>query len=586
MNQDLEKMKPTIYPQNEVFCLTPESKLEKWTKLIHKMALDGYKVKLYSDIESTGFAYWKRGRSIFDAVIDEVPLRKDAEKFYVEISAIVDDNFINLEHPMCTKNNFDLKNPTSFACFILGKELIENRGYDLSEINDAISNHSIEMSFYDSLAKTQFAGLLNELKTNAKLKIKNMITKAYRELEKEAIALSGKVDRMIEYAFVSCYENKDGEVFLLKDDEGDLVYFHEFVYPNIDGKLKDNQIIENMPLIPYIIHKTNFGFLKGEENHPFLNIKLPKSAPTAEPVLKFLIDLFNYKGDEKEKEIISENVMMFFHNGNGFDVPFIDAEIDKFFEEQKLRDFVQTYDTLKVAKAMIPSDVQKFIAACQYNKNFGGDESKKAIESIAIQPTSKSLDNIKRLASFLIDFDPNRPKKIYENAQEFFFNAFKNYFESIEKDWKQFENMLEYSISKNPDLSLIKGFPKPKKGEDEYLDKFNRYGKYLEGRKEYVQALNKVKVHENIFNNLNNIKQNIENNEFLKDALYRLNNVDRSAHGARVDSQLFMDAFIVLENAFYLKPKMSNKPRSIKVDDLKISDDLMNKLKELKEGAK
>ena len=89
----------------------------------------------------------------------------------------------------------------------------------------------------------------------------------------------------------------------------------------------------------------------------------------------------------------------------------------KFFEDKKLRDYVQTYDTLKIAKAMIPSDVQKFIASCQYNKNFGGDEAIKLIESEAILPTSKTLDNVRRLASFLVKFDPMKPKKIYEKSQ-------------------------------------------------------------------------------------------------------------------------------------------------------------------------
>ena len=587
MNQDLEMMKPKIYPENKTFCLTPESKLEKWVEIIHKKALEGYKVKLYSDIESTGFAYWSRGRAIFDENIDEVPLRKDAEKFFLEIEAITNEDFIfDVTHPLCSTKNFSMKTPTPFALFALGKTVFLKNGVDWERINNYIKDYSNDSAFYKSLLETEFNYLLQQLSINAKGEIKSLIGKAYRELKKEAIELSSKVDRMIEYAFVTCYENKDGEVFLLKDDDGELIYFHEFVYPNEDKAVKDNQVIQKMPLIPYIIHKTDFDFLKGELEHPFLKIKLDKPAPTSEPVLKALIDMFDYKGTDEEKEMISENIMMFFHNGNGFDVPFIDAEIHKFFENKKLRDYIQTYDTLKIAKAIIPSDVQKFIAACQYNKNFGGDESKKLIESEAIMPTSKSLDNVKRLASYLINFDPMRPKNIYKKAQSHFFELFKKYFDSQNIDWKKFENMLEYSNNNNPDLSLIKGFPKPKKTETEFAGYLDRYAKYLEGRKEYLQSLNKVKKFENIYENINNIKQNIENNQFLRDALYRLNNVDRSAHGARVDSQLFMDTFIVLENALYLKPKMSEKTREIKKDDIRIPQDIMDKLNELKQGAK
>jgi len=586
MNKDLEMMKPRVFPENEIFCLTPESKIEKWIKIIQAKALDGYKVKLYSDIESTGFAYWSRGRAIFDEIMDEAPLRKDAERFFLEIEAIKNENFvIDLKHPLCSTKNFSMKAPSIFSLFALGKPVFTKNGYDWDEINSIIKSHENTEETFKTLIETKYSHIQSELSINAKSEIKSLMGKGYRELKKEAITLSSKVDRMIEYAFVTCYENKDGEVFLLKDDEGELIYFHEFVYPNTDETLKENQIIDEMPLIPYIIHKTNFDFLKGDIVHPFLNVKLPRPAPSSEPVLKLLIDMFDYKGNKKDKEIISENLMMFFHNGNGFDVPFIDAEMNKFFEGKKLRDFIQTYDTLKIAKAMIPSDVQKFIAACQYNKNFGGNEAKKLIDGEAIMPTSKSLDNVKRLASFLIHFDPTRPKVIYEKAQAHFFGLFKNFFDSQEIDWKKFDNMLEYSNNNNPDVSLVKGFPKAKKIETEYATFLERYSKYLEGRKEYIQALNKVKKFENIYENINNIKQNIENNKFLKEALYRLNNVDRSAHGARVDSQLFMDTFIVLENAFYLKPKMSNKTRALDIQDLKIPEDIMDKLKKIK-GAK
>lgn len=586
MNEDLAKMKPQLFPENQVFCLTPEHKIEKWIEIIQKKALSGNIVKLYSDIESTGFAYWNRGRAKFDEFIDTPMIRKDSDKWFIEIEAITNENFaINITHPMASSLHFSMKAPTAFACFVLGlNKNIDSHIIGWSDIKANIENHDLTIEYYEDVFKTLPTETKKELVLNCKQSIKSLQSKAFRYLKDETIRLEGKVDRMIEFAFVASYENKNGEVFLLKDDDGDLIYFHEFVFPSLDGKIPEKQIIEEMPIIPYIIHKTSFGFLKGEEQHPFLNIKLDKEAPNSGEVFRILLKLLSYNGEKKEKDILSENIMFFFHNGNGFDVPFIDEEMNRFFENKKLRDFSQVYDTLKIAKAMIPSDAQKFIAACQHNKNFGGNEELKNDPDIGIMPTSKSLDNIKRLATFLSSFDPNKPKRIYEKAQNHFFGEFKKYFESENIDWQKFENMVEYSNNKNPDLNLTKGFKKPTKKEPVYQTLMDRYSKYQDGRKEYVKLLNNLKKHELIYENIHNIKSNIDNNEFLKEALYRLNNIDRTAHGARVDSQLFMDAFIVLENAFYLKPKMAEKTRSIELETLEIPADMQALLEQKLKG--
>lgn len=585
MDQDLAKMKPQQFPDNKVFCLTPEHKIEKWIKIIQQKALEGYKIKLYSDIESTGFGYWSRGRAMYDEYMDKKLMEKDSIKFGLGIEVLMNKDFpIELTHPLCDKKHFDLKEPSSFAVFIFGEKILKENGYNYDEHLEKIKDETVGMNYFDDALILIDKETKKSLMVSARSGIKAIGTKAFNHLKKEAINLAGKVDRMIEYAFVTCYENQDGEVFLLKDEDGDLIYFHEFCNP-MDEKIKEEQVIESMPLIPYLIHKSSFDFLKGEEEHPFLKIKLDKSAPNAGEIFRVLLSVFKYEGTDKEKETLSDNIKMFFHNGNGFDVPFLDEEMNRFYEDKKMRDLLQVYDTLDIAKELIPSDAQKFIAACQYNKNFGGNESLKNIEEIAILPTSKSLDNVKRLATFLIDFDPNKPRLIYEKAQSKFFEMFKEHFESEKIDWQKFENMVEYASTNNPDLNLTKGFKKPKKTEKAYLVLMDRYSKYQEGRKEYVKLLNNLKKHEKIYKNIHDIKENIKNNEFLSQALYRLNNVDRSAHGARVDSQLFMDAFIVLENAFYLKPKISKTKRSIEIDSLVLSDEMRKLLDEkLKEG--
>lgn len=588
IDNDLKMMTPKVHPENKSLVLTPESKFEKWIKIIHQKAIDGYKVKLYSDIESTGLSYSKRGRAPYDEVMDKMSLLKDAEKWFLEIEAIKNKNFpINIKHPLCSSSNASKKDPSSFAVFVYGKEILEAAGFDFDEIIEELRTN-YDMQYFDNkLIGGDFISLSTELTNNAKLEITGSITNAFNHLKNEAEFLSNKIDRMIEYAFVSCYENEDGEVFLLKDEDGELIYFHEFVYPTEDGTLKKEQIIEDMPLIPYIIHKTDFDFLKGGSEHPFLKITMDKQAPDSGVVLGNLMKVFDFEGSIEDKKKVSENIMMFFHNGNGFDVPFIDAEMDKFYEGKMLRDYVQTYDTLKISKEVIPSDVQKFISACQCNPVFGGKEEIKSMPDRFIKPTSKALDNVRNLASFLFYFDPQKPKNIYEKAQSVLFNKFKSYFESEDIDWKIYENMLEYSTQQNPDLNLIKGFPKVKKGMNpSFTGLVARYEKYLLGRSEYLIALNKVKAHKEIYENINNIKSHIENNKFLKDALYRLNNIDRTVHGARVDSQLFMEAFIVLENVFYLKPKIVKVKRSSEIKDLKIPEDIMKDLmKRINEGA-
>lgn len=586
MKTDLEKMIPNVFPENKVFCLTPEDKIDNWIKIIKDKAKEGNKVKLYSDIESTGFAYWARGRNLYDPNIDKKLLEKDAIKFFIGINAYKNEEFdLNLNNPFCENEYFDFKNISDFAICFLNKNEIVNLNNEFSDFNNVVSSNikeDIDNKVNVIINYLKANNKFEEFKSNALKEVKKLEKKAFVYIEKEAKELSGKRDRMIEFAFVTCYENKDGEVFLLKDENEDLIYFHEFVFPNNDGKTKEEQMINDMPIIPYLIHKTDFEFLKGEKVHPFLNIKLDKTAPNAGDLFRFIFKLFNTENESpKDKILLTENIEMFYHNGNGFDVPFIDAEMDKFFENVKLRDLTKVFDTLKIAKEIVPSDIQKFIAACQYNKNFGGKEELKSIESIAIAPTSKSLDNIKRLATFLIHFDLDKPKNMYLKAQNIFFEKFKNYFETEEIAWNKFENMVEYNQSRDISIDLKKGFPKPKKKGDELDVLLERYSKFLDGKKEYLQSLNKIKKYENIYKNLSNIKENIEKNKFLKDALFRLNNIDRSAHGARVDSQLFMDAFIVLENALYLKPKMAKEKRNIKLDDLKIPDDIQKKFADL-----
>jgi len=68
-----------VYSENKDLCLTPENKLKKWADLVYELAKDGNKVKLYADIESTGFSFGNKGRPQYDPESDQKMLFKDVE---------------------------------------------------------------------------------------------------------------------------------------------------------------------------------------------------------------------------------------------------------------------------------------------------------------------------------------------------------------------------------------------------------------------------------------------------------------------------------------------------------------------------
>ena len=393
------------------------------------------------------------------------------------------------------------------------------------------------------------------------------------DLEKEARDLEGKVDRLIEYAFVACYTDKQGDTHLLVDDEGDPVYLHEMIHPNKDQLVPENKRINKMPLVPHEIHKTSFEFLNGEEEHPFLGVKLPHPAPSTEVFFFALISWFRgYEDDE-----IFDNIYMFFHNGDGFDVPFIDAELNRTTDgEVTLRDLVQTYDTLKIVKNILPSDVQKFIAKCQHDEFYGGDPKVKENKEINIQPTQKNLDNVVRIAKFLMDFDPEKPAKLHEKWQRAYAKKMKSIID--EADVKSWENLDSYFENPNVEIDLSTGATTAVKNAPELKKTIEGYKKFRKGLTDYNKQINDMNKHQKVVKNLFNLRNTIESKPSLQQALQRLHNTDRSAHGARVDSQLFMDALIVIEGAFYPKPQLSPNPdRGLnKEDSLKIPDEIFN----------
>ncbi len=473
-----------IYPENKELCLTPESKIEEWAKIIHETVKSGNIVKLYADIESTGFDYSNRGRGKYDPVVDKKMLLKDSATFNIPIET----------------------------------------------------------------------------------------------LEKEALELEGKIDRMIEFAFVACYETPNKEVYLLKDSKGEPIYFHEMINPNAENNIPESKRIKKMPLVPYEIHKTSFDFLEGKEEHPFLKVKLPHAAPSTKTFFeKLMVFLDDYENDE-----LFDNIYMFFHNGDGFDVPFIDAELNRVYDgEITLRDIVQVYDTLDIAKSIIPSPIQKYISHCQSEPFYGGDLKIKEDSASYILPTSKSLDNIVRFAKFLIKFDPQKPFDLQERWQKNYYERFKEFSLKENLVWPGLE---EYETNPSRVIDISNGLPSQKSNNIQDLKE--SYKKYTKAVADFNKLLSDMESKGDILRNFYNIKETIEENDYLKEALYRLNNTNRDAHGARVDSQLFMDAFIVIEGAFYPYPKLDlNNKNNLDDVPLKLPEEAFEIIKKKSEPS-
>lgn len=384
-----------------------------------------------------------------------------------------------------------------------------------------------------------------------------------KDLEKEARDLSGKVDRMIEFAFVACYTNRNGETYPLLDKDGNQVYFHEMIHPNTDKLLPDNKTITSMPLVPHHIHQTSFGFLEGNESHPFLKIKLPRRAPSTTEVFTHLRDFFEYDDDK-----IYDNIIMLLHNGNEFDVPFLNSEMNRIPEMSGLsiRDMVQTYDTIPLIKELMPNPVQKLITFAQTEEIYGGDPEIKKDADIAIKGTSKSLDNLIKVARFMPSFDLPKILDSHAKKQDDFAKSFRQ--ASLSSNIKIWPSLLAYMEKPSVSIDLLedmdKDFVKNNKG---LVDDYKKFKSALTA---FDKHLDEVKSYGQIYHNLMNLQKNIQENEDLKFNIQCIQNMGRDAHGAMVDSLLFMYAFTIIENSLYKNQKVVNNytfHNEIKLDE-------------------
>lgn len=470
-------MEYKVYNENNVLCLTPESKIKSWIKIIHEKAAAGFIVKLYADTETTGFEHSDVGKPAYDKLLDFKSLLRDSMAF-----------------------NLDVK-----------------------------------------------------------------------DLEKEARSNGGKIDRVIELAFVACYTNKNGETYPLLDDEGELIYFHEMINPNKNTSIPANKILKTMPLVPYEVHKTSFEFLEGKEVHPFLNIQLPKSAPSTAEVFSVFKSFFEYEDDS-----IFDNIIVLFHNADGFDLPFMNSEIARLpeiFNGLSLRDYTQVFDSLILIKKILPNPIQKLIAFNQWDENYGGDPEIKKDKSIAIANTSKSLDNLIKIARYLQNFDLDKTYNTQNSKQLELSKKIKN--TALSSNFKLWDSILENMNKNDTGIDILEGADKDFLKDNKPL--IDEYKKFRSSLADFNKLLNECSNFKDVLINLNNIKENIANNADLKANIDSINKLGRDAHGAKVDSLLFMYTFTIIENILYKNQKTVNEMKYS--DEVKLPDIAINEIK-------
>lgn len=373
-----------------------------------------------------------------------------------------------------------------------------------------------------------------------------------KDLEDEAKSLSGKVDRMIEISFVACYKNKSGEIRPLKDDDGDLIFFHEMISPYRDMEIGPKGVMDKMPIIPHIIHRTSFDFLQGKEMHPFLNIQLPYEAPSTRKTMETFFDFFDYEDDR-----IFDNIVMLFHNANEFDVPFIDSEISKMgddYANKTIRDYVKVYDTLAIIKTLLPNPVQKLVSFNQVDPIYGGDPLIKEVKNEYITGHHKNLDNLIRFARYVPNFDLGKAVKYQSETNQEHLVKIKNaMIKSHVKPTNELMEAMGRNIISNDFIdSLPVEFTSSNKS---LIEDYKKFVSAVDGYKKNIDEVNES--YPDIMKNLNGIKTKIDKSPDFKENIDMINSIGRDSHGAKVDSMLFMYAMTIIENSMYVSNKIT-----------------------------
>lgn len=185
-------------------------------------------------------------------------------------------------------------------------------------------------------------------------------------IEKDEKKYIGLKHRILEIAFMICYFDKEKNMFVnIKDDEGDFIYFHEYINP---FKEEDPHSIYEIPDGAFFVHGISKEFLNGntplgydlakfrKENYnidTYTNfdnaLKLRTPAPTFYEIIEPMMDVcgLNFEYDREQKQ---GRVHSIFHNAV-FDLRFMDSEF-KHAGKPNFQALALPMDSIVLAKSL------------------------------------------------------------------------------------------------------------------------------------------------------------------------------------------------------------------------------------------
>lgn len=172
--------------------------------------------------------------------------------------------------------------------------------------------------------------------------------------EKAEQEYRGKRHRIIEMGFIFCVKDEDGLFIPIKDNDGDNIFFHEYINPYAEDDEKKRRLnsIDGMPNSAFHVHGISIDFLFGKGYMD--GLKLEKPAPTIQDVVLDFLKLTTVSDD------LEGDVYGVFHNAP-FDFTFMDSELENCEDEFgnkviRFQDLVIPYDTINFFKAVLSMD--------------------------------------------------------------------------------------------------------------------------------------------------------------------------------------------------------------------------------------
>jgi DNA polymerase III epsilon subunit-like protein len=160
-------------------------------------------------------------------------------------------------------------------------------------------------------------------------------------------------DRMIEIGMIVAVQRELGkEIVLLKDDNGDEIYFHEYInfLNESDAELISYQSRRYIPKEIFEITGITENVIKGLDVLPGTDQKLNKSAPMFKDIMPYLESFWLLN----EGKIFYNQIHMIAHNAD-FDYSFINEEMQK-AEYSPIESYIKKIDTRILSQQCISKD--------------------------------------------------------------------------------------------------------------------------------------------------------------------------------------------------------------------------------------